>query len=268
MGSRFVLVGRNIGFSYSKVIHEFMLERYFEPGTYDLFDTPVYQLPKGYDGYNITMPYKQIAAESCETLGDSAEIGVVNTIDKYGYGYNTDIYGFRHISDGIMDQVGEVYIFGKGATSKMVQYLSQRKLKYTKVIGREGFSVSDIRTSMADQPCEETNCRRLLVNCTPVGVASSAITSVPQDFGFTESSFMHFDYFIDLVYNPLETEFMRLAKQTGTKCVGGIDMLVAQALEAELIWHETDINVLRKHDIIRETKEHIVGLIQAGLIGG
>lgn len=41
---------------------------------------------------------------------------------------------------------------------------------------------------------------------------------------------------VDIVYNPAETQFMKLARSQGKKAVNGLYMLVAQAVKADEIW--------------------------------
>ena len=46
----------------------------------------------------------------------------------------------------------------------------------------------------------------------------------------------HFAAAVDIIYNPAETKFMKLARQQGKTAVNGLFMLVAQAVAAEEIW--------------------------------
>ena len=41
----------------------------------------------------------------------------------------------------------------------------------------------------------------------------------------------------DAVYNPAQTELLRLAGQAGAKTIGGMEMLVYQAVAAHEIWY-------------------------------
>jgi len=51
----------------------------------------------------------------------------------------------------------------------------------------------------------------------------------------------------DLVYNPSETTFLGAARSAGCKVLGGIEMLLAQAVEQFRLWTETepDLTVMR-----------------------
>ena len=51
----------------------------------------------------------------------------------------------------------------------------------------------------------------------------------------------------DLVYNPLETRFLREARAAGCETLGGMEMLLAQAVEQFKIWigKDPDVEVMR-----------------------
>jgi shikimate dehydrogenase len=47
---------------------------------------------------------------------------------------------------------------------------------------------------------------------------------------------------VDIIYNPAETAFMKLARQQGKPAVNGLFMLVAQAVAADEIWLERKLD--------------------------
>ncbi len=67
MMKKYALVGKRLSYSYSKRIHEFLMSSFdcFEEGVYDLVEMDkvlhqgVLSLPCGYDGFNITNPFKR-----------------------------------------------------------------------------------------------------------------------------------------------------------------------------------------------------------------
>ena len=71
----------------------------------------------------------------------------------------------------------------------------------------------------------------MLINCTPVGMFPKTDAS-PVDGTVMD----HFAAAVDIIYNPAETKFMKLARQQGKTAVNGLFMLVAQAVAAEEIW--------------------------------
>ena len=92
------LIGRKLGHSYSKIIHDS-----FEKYSYELISLDEDKvdgfLRKGdFDGLNVTIPYKRTVIPYCSHLSDAAKrIGSVNTLVKTPeglFGYNTDYHGF------------------------------------------------------------------------------------------------------------------------------------------------------------------------------
>jgi len=41
---------------------------------------------------------------------------------------------------------------------------------------------------------------------------------------------------VDIIYNPIETAFLRKAREAGCMAINGLDMLVGQAIKAIEIW--------------------------------
>ena len=70
----------------------------------------------------------------------------------------------------------------------------------------------------------------VLVNATPVGSGADAASSAFNE-GRYDGQLVY-----DLVYNPPETRLLREASAAGCRCVGGIDMLIGQALAQEEWW--------------------------------
>ena len=65
----------------------------------------------------------------------------------------------------------------------------------------------------------------------------------------TDPSFFHTDLFVsDIIYNPEETKFLRLAKEAGCKTQNGLHMLLYQGAEAFKLWTGQEMPV----DIIKE----------------
>ena len=74
------------------------------------------------------------------------------------------------------------------------------------------------------------------MNTTPVGMYPNTGQSVVE-----ASQIKAYRVAADMVYNPLETELLRLAKEAGLQTVSGLSMLVGQAIRSEEIWLETEI---------------------------
>jgi shikimate dehydrogenase len=73
----------------------------------------------------------------------------------------------------------------------------------------------------------------IVVNCTPIGMLHSGTEGTSPVPG---TMLQPGQWVSDAVYNPLETELLRLARERGAHPVDGLGMLVYQAADAIRIW--------------------------------
>lgn len=64
----------------------------------------------------------------------------------------------------------------------------------------------------------------------------------------SEEIIQKYDCVVDLIYNPIETEFIKIGQKLGKITCGGLMMLVLQGIKADEIWENIEIN----KDIIEE----------------
>jgi shikimate dehydrogenase len=201
----------------------------------------------GLSGLNVTIPYKEKIIPFLHELDPIAEAtGAVNTIKISSSllspgsvllrGFNSDVYGFRQSLKPFLTPVHErALILGTGGSSKAVEYV-------LKEIGIECIFVSRNKKIMPGKTVltyDELNryvidACRLIVNTTPAGMFPNVNSApvIPYEF-LTRSHFLY-----DLVYNPVETEFLKRGKEKGAQVMNGIDMLKLQAEEAWRTWNK------------------------------
>jgi 3-dehydroquinate dehydratase/shikimate dehydrogenase len=195
-------------------------------------------------GMSITMPLKQDVLPYLERTDPlSAKIGAVNTISRMPdgkfYGFNTDVPGIilplerrlplanskvlvlgaggaaRAAVFGCRDKGAEVFICNR--TPETAQKLA--KQSGAKVIKREALA----KTSFD-----------VIINATPIGMAGLSGKGVPTSP--LESAEINARFVFDLIYNPLETPFLRLARQKGATAISGVEMFVTQGARQFEIW--------------------------------
>lgn len=200
-----------------------------------------------YDGVNVTIPHKLAVMDNLDFISDEAKhIGAVNTVKKDGdmlYGYNSDPYGFGQmlLSRDIEVDSKSAYVLGYGGACKsVIYYLKSKKAKVT-VVSRspEKVDVNDVESISYDELYSRAKSglsEYVLINCTPVGMFPE-VNNSPVD----ESVIACFDVVADIVYNPVYTQFLKIAAGLGKRVVGGFYMLVAQAMRSQSIW--TDKNI-------------------------
>lgn len=225
---KYCLIGERLSHSYSAEIHA-------KCGlTYTLREIPRDKiknfLKEGYDGFNVTIPYKQDIIPYLDGLSDSAAaIGAVNTVVKKDggyYGYNTDAEGMRYaLKRKGIDLCGKnVMILGSGGTSRTAAALCKAE--------NADFCVTVSRSGAVNyQNCYDFKDTEIIINATPVGMFPNAGES-PVDL----SRFSNLKGVFDCIYNPFKTALIMQAEKLGITCSDGLPMLVKQATEAQKIW--------------------------------
>jgi len=251
---KFGLLGAKLEHSISPQIHQEVFRQLGINATYELIEVPgeklaekVAELQKTYQGLNVTIPHKVAVMESLHAIAAEAKaIGAVNTIlfkDGLAEGFNTDYFGFARLLEhnGLIPKGKEVCVLGTGGASRAIlQCVRDMQAKNITVISRAVENApKDIRANYPVKTYEDLKLMSgdLLINCTPVGMYPDVDAS-PVD----ASVMKNFAAAVDIIYNPAETLFMKLARQQGKPAVNGLFMLVAQAVAADEIWLERKLD--------------------------
>ena len=96
---------------------------------------------------------------------------------------------------------------------------------------------------------EEINEEFALINTTPCGMYPNT-----NSVAVSEKVIKKFKVALDIVYNPLETKFLKMAKDNGLKTVDGLFMLVGQGVKAEEIWNGIKVDKSTEENIYEELK--------------
>ena len=232
---KFGLIGRNVKYSFSKEIHERILNEKYELISLENEEAFLEFLKTDFNFVNVTIPYKQVAFKQCDVLSKEAkETGVVNLIikkDKKLYGYNTDAYGFASLlgrySVNVINK--NCLILGTGASSKTVEYvLKQFGASSVKFLSR----IPHIKTAYNYSDLSPVKDSQVIINTTPIGNFENKDIILLNDL----STFKNIDTYIDLNYNIATNKQALLMKENGVKTINGLFMLVAQAFRAEEIY--------------------------------
>jgi len=192
----------------------------------------------GLTGLNVTIPYKEQVIPFLADLDETAgKVGAVNTIriEREGdsirlTGYNTDVPGFLNSLKPFVDSAHRhALILGTGGASKAVRYALGQLGIASQVVSRHP-AEGQMHYRDLCLPIMKKNL--LIINTTPLGT-SPDISTYP-DIPYDLVSGRHILY--DLVYNPAETEFLRLGRQKGATTINGLRMLELQAEASWRIW--------------------------------
>ena len=190
-------------------------------------------------GLNVTIPYKQAVIPYLDELSEDAKaMGAVNVVkvetredgSKYLKGYNTDWYGFTEsFKPLINDSHKKALVLGTGGASKAIAYsLEKLGIEY-KLVSRtrreNGLCYEDITDDIMKE-------HTVLINTSPVGTFPN-VKECPN-IPYQHITANHVVY--DLIYNPIETLFLRQAETCGARISNGWLMFVNQALKSYEIW--------------------------------
>lgn len=202
-------------------------------------------------GINVTIPHKVAVIDYCSSLSEGAKryqsVNCVKGEDKKGY--NTDVIGFTKSIEMLGASLGSrVTVIGCGGVGRMICIEAARQGAELTIAALEKDLplaekvVEDIRGQKADADVkieiikgnmlENSDGGDLLINATPAGMFPKV-----ENMPCTESVVGKFSYVFDVIYNPKETLLLKTARGLGKKAMGGMAMLVLQAVAAHEIWY-------------------------------
>lgn len=220
-------------------------------------------------GYNITIPHKVVIIDCIDKLDKSAKrynsVNCVDNKDGVLTGYNTDCDGFLETVRSMgADLSGEVLLIGCGGVGRMIAIESalagaslniavlESDIPLALQVEKEIKAMkSDAEISIVlNTEIDKSKTYDLLVNACPVGMYPK-IENCPV----SDEIIQKCNAVFDLIYNPSETKLMQKAKEMGKKAVGGMAMLVWQAVSAHRIWDGDEYTQNEVNGIIDEMNE-------------
>lgn len=261
---KYGLLGEKLGHSFSAIIHARLGLYEYELCPVEKEDFPLFMERRAFSGINVTIPYKKDVIAYCKEISPEAALcGAVNTIvNRNGelFGFNTDILGLQ----ALMEKVGvslsgkNVLILGSGGTSGTALSLCQ-KMGAGRVqrVSRTGKGES--LTYKEALACRDT---QVIINTTPCGMYPQ-IDASPIDL----DAFPRLEAVVDAVYNPLNSQFVLEGKKRGIPSVGGLFMLVAQAVYAAGIFTGTKDLEARIDSIYEELLKEKQNVVLIGMPG-
>ena len=260
------LLGGHLGHSFSPEIHRRIGELTGKPYEYKLYEKNPEEiedfLKNGeWDGLNVTIPYKETVMTYCDELSEEARaIGAVNTLvrrDGKIVGYNTDYTGFRKSleQNGVVVRGVRTMVLGSGGASKAVCHVLED-------MGAESVKLVSRRGEINYENLSQHKDAEILVNTTPVGMYPN--TGQAAVFPGT---FPGLKWAVDIIYNPLRTNFLCQAKKAGINYMSGLAMLVLQAVAAAEIFWDEKISTSVGRKIERELTAEKENIVLIGMPG-
>jgi shikimate dehydrogenase len=239
---------------------------------------------KDFLGVNVTLPLKEIFIDQLDFISAEVKIlGALNVLhlkDQMVHGYNTDIIGIKKTFESKNFKLKDktCLLLGAGGSAKAVAYvLGAEGAKQVIIYNRSERSHELVSTfknlfpatlwnSIQDIDNEVTNNNSfdLIINSTPLGMTGK---DSGKDFFKT---LMNLKFNVnalafDLIYTPEHTEFMKVSESMGLVAVGGLGMLIDQALATWNIWVGPLKNEKELHNELKDFLNGILWLRQNNL---
>jgi shikimate dehydrogenase len=267
------LIGRNIQGSLSPALFADAFEAAGIDGYYHLMDVdrmPGRQLPQlldaikvaGFAGANVTYPFKQEIIPLLDAVDpEAAQVGAVNTIaiapDGRASGYNFDRYGWRNsfaasLGADSAERATVVQVGAGGAGRAVAFALMDLGVAHLVLHDLDKARVDALKADVAKH-CGPDRCRvgddlprdiaaaDGVVNATQVGMSGFPGNPIPV------AALKPTHWAADVIYTPVETEFLKAAAGKGARVMGGAGMCVYQAVEAFRLLTGIAPDVARMH---------------------
>jgi 3-dehydroquinate dehydratase/shikimate dehydrogenase len=195
-------------------------------------------------GLSITMPLKRDVMPLLERTDPlSAKIGAVNTIlraqDGKFYGFNTDVAGIiSPLERRLSLKNAKVLVLGAGGAARAAVFGCRDKGAEVFILNRTSETAQKLARQSGAKAIKRDAVAKthfdVIINATPVGMAGTAVKNTPASP--LEAAELNARYVFDLIYNPIETPLLRLARQKGIAVITGVEMFVQQGARQFEIW--------------------------------
>lgn len=259
---KYGLIGYPLGHSWSPEIHQYFIQESYQLQELQPDALSTFLEQRNFDGINVTIPYKQDVIPYLDEIDkDAKAIGAINCIvNRQGklYGYNTDYLGLKEmlVANHIDLTNTKVLLVGNGGVAKACKHLFEEgNVNYTIVNRTTNEGVIDYETLYAQGDQYD-----VLVNATPVGMYPN-IDAMPVRL----EEFQSIHTVIDLIANPLRTRLMQVAENNGKRTLGGFEMLVRQAYEADRLFTNCEQSETAIQDCIKTIRNQKANIVLIGM---
>ena len=246
---KYFVVGNPIEHSLSPKLHNFWIKNNSIDAIYEkkilskdgLKNLILEVKKKKIHGINVTVPFKKTVIPYLDQLStESKNTQSVNTIylnNNKTIGHNTDIEGFeRGIKETKLDiKNKKVLILGAGGVAPSIIFaLYKMKVSEIMITNRTKSKAEDLKGLFKDLKIVDWGKVPefdIIINATSVGLKKG--DEINLDFSKIGKN----KFFYDLIYNPNETNFLKIGKNLGSRTENGKLMFVYQALAAFNVWH-------------------------------
>ena len=199
-------------------------------------------------GINVTVPFKKAVIPFIDELTIAAnKTNSVNTIyldNNKIMGDNTDIVGFQKSVEDLKYDLNNkaIFILGAGGVVPSIIF-ALIKMKVSKIIisnrtREKAEALKNLFKNIEIVEWGKVPNFDMIINATSLGLKRK--DKINLNFSPTIKN----KFFYDVIYNPKETNFLKVGKKLGNTTLNGKMMFIYQALSAFNIWHglRPDVN--------------------------
>ena len=192
-----------------------------------------------FSGFSVTMPYKTPIIRQLDWVEPlTAEIRACNTVavqrGKW-MGWNTDAAAVVEVLAKRLRLAGSrVLVLGAGGAARAAAYALRAEGAEVLITARRETAARRLARALSAGVVAWGSTDGLdidaVINATPVGMAPY-VDALPTDLARLRVRVV-----FDMVYHPLETRFLAVARRRGLTTISGLEMLVAQGARQFEIW--------------------------------
>ncbi len=190
-------------------------------------------------GLSVTMPYKTSILEFLDnTDAHTAKIGACNTVVRGQegklFGFNTDIAGvLRPLEQRVTIENTRVLVLGAGGAARAAVFGLKERGAEVWIMNRTTANAQKLARQAKARVIKRAELRKtafdVIINATPVGMGSTRDCPLKDDEIQAKVVF-------DMVYDPVETHLLQVARTRGIAVIPGVEMFVHQAARQFEIW--------------------------------
>jgi 3-dehydroquinate dehydratase / shikimate dehydrogenase len=190
-------------------------------------------------GLSITMPYKQaILPHLDNTDAHTTKVGACNTVvrgqDGKLYGFNTDVAGVvRPLEQRLSIEKAKVLVLGAGGAARAAVFGLKERGAEVWILNRTALKAQKLARQAKARTIKRADLRKIafdvIINATPVGMGNT------RDCPLKDEEIQARVVF-DMVYDPVETHLLQVARAKGIAVIPGVEMFVQQAARQFEIW--------------------------------
>jgi len=191
-------------------------------------------------GISVTMPYKEaILPHLDNTDAHTTKIGACNTVvraqDGKLYGFNTDAAGIVRPLERRLNTLegARILVIGAGGAARAAVFGLKERGSEVYILNRSAAPAKKLahqaRARIVKRPELKKLAFDVIINATPVGMGNLRESPLQEQE-------INARYVFDMIYDPPETRFLKLAKERGAQVIPGIEMFVHQAARQFEIW--------------------------------